>query len=72
MGTFRILCFSGNVLIDWKEHRAADIVECLSALSALDFPRIEVWSGSKRVAVLKAAGSPVKERLVPPPKARCR
>jgi hypothetical protein len=66
METFRILCFSGNMLIDSKEYQAANVVECLKAVRDYDCPRIEIWSGSDRVAILREAVPPRPERPVRP------
>lgn len=63
MATFKVLCFSGNVLQDWEELQAPDLIECLSQVRRrAHCHRIEVWDGARRVAVLRHVGDAEKER----------
>ena len=58
METFKILCFSANVLEAWEEVQAEDLLSCLAKVrDRAHCHRIEIWKGSQRAAILKQAGS---------------
>lgn len=63
MASFRILCLTNGLLDEWEEIEADNIVDALRVRRVGQYcERVEVWSGEKRVAVLR----PVRSELIAP------